>query len=87
MFDSQICSLTTITYFVQFFALATIVGFKLRQGKRFNGLGLICAILVMAASCLACLCVDPAAGITQGVTLVAVALLTSYSRESVEHSF
>ena len=83
MFDSQICSLTTITYLIQFFAIATVVGFRLRVGCRFNGLGLLSAIGVMSISCLVCLCIDPAAGVVQGVTLVGVASLTSYSPQEV----
>ena len=78
MFDSQFCSLVTITFLVQLFGLITVIGYRLRGNGRFNHIGLLFGLLIMGGATLACLPFDPAAGMAQGVALVLVATFTSF---------
>ena len=85
MFDSQFCSLVTITFLVQLFGLITVVGYRLRGNGRFNHAGLLLGLLLMGAATLACLPFDPAAGMAQGVALVLVATFSTFGTgESAE---
>lgn len=78
MFDSEFCSLVTITFLIQIFALLTVICYRLRGNGRFNQLGLFCGVALMGATALICMPLDPAAGISQGVALVFVAVSSTF---------
>ena len=81
MFDSQFCSLVTVTFLVQLFGLITVIGYRLRGNGRFNHFGLVLGLLIMGGATLVCLIFDPAAGMTQGVALVLVATFSTFGME------
>ena len=87
MFDSQTCSLITITVMVQLLGLATVICYRLRGQGRFNHAGLICGILVMGIASLVCMPINPAAGIAQGVALVFVAATATLGIPKAESAF
>ena len=74
MFESQMCSLVTITFMVQIFGLITVIGYRVRGNGRFNQLGLFLGILTMGLASIICMSVDARAGLSQGVALVFVAV-------------
>ncbi len=79
MFDSQFCSLASITFLVQILGIALAVAFRLRRpGSLLNHVGLCLGILLMAASAFVCLRVDIPTGLFQGVALVGVAIATTW---------
>ena len=75
MFESQYHSLATITFLVQLLGILMVICYRLRgDSSRFNQIGILATLLVMAASTVCCLAFDTQAGITQGVTVVLVAV-------------
>ena len=78
MFESQFCTLVSITFLVQLFGLITVIVYRLREDGKYNHAGLIAGLLVMGSATLICMPFDAAAGITQGVTLVFVAACTTF---------
>ncbi|MGI9518115.1 MAG: hypothetical protein ACR2NP_13760 [Pirellulaceae bacterium] len=86
MFDSQICSLASITFLVQFLGLAIVVIYRLSESGRLNHAGLLFGMTLMAISTICCLMLDASCGMTQGVTLVFVAVCTTIQTKSGEAS-
>jgi hypothetical protein len=82
MFDSQFCSLVTVTFFLQMFGLVTVIGYRLRGDGRFNHAGLVFGLVLMGAATLICIPIDRASAVTQGVTLVLVATGSTFGSES-----
>jgi hypothetical protein len=79
MFDSQICSLASITFLVHLLGLAIAIGFRLQSpGSRASLIALVAGMFIMTASTFACLLVDRPTGLAQGVALVSVAVLVSW---------
>lgn len=84
MFDSQFCSIVTITFIVQMFGLVTMIAYRVRGDGRFNQLGMVLGILVMGFSTIVCLPFDAGAGITQAVVMVLVAIGGTMSLQETE---
>ena len=81
MFDSQFCSLITVTFLVQLLGLFTVISYRLRSNRPFQQLGMVAGLLLMGVATLICLPLDAFAGMTQGVSLVIVATLSTFGRE------
>ena len=80
MFDSQCCSLASITFLVQLTGLLIAVSFRLRPANsKLNLGGLLFGLLLMAGSCIACLFVDQTHAVSQGVAVVVVAVASTIS--------
>ncbi len=80
MFDSQFCSLATITFLVHVVGLVIAVSFRLRsQSSLANLFGLLFGLIMMGSSSMLCLAFDPSCGIMQGVAVVAVAVGSTLS--------
>lgn len=86
MFDSQFCSLVTVTFLVHLFGFVTVVAYRLRANGRFNQLGLVIGLLIMGIATLICMPIDATAGITQGIALVLVATSTTLGGVAEEHA-
>ncbi|MDG2014492.1 MAG: hypothetical protein P8J33_13370 [Pirellulaceae bacterium] len=81
MFDSQFCSLITVTFLVQLLGLFTVINYRLRTHGPYHQLGMVAGLLLMGVATLVCLPLDAFAGMTQGVSLVVVATLSTLGRE------
>ena len=79
MFDSQICSLASITFIVQMLGLAIVVIYRLRGSGRFNHAGLVFGMALITVSTICCMMLDASCGLAQGVTLVFVAICATMS--------
>ncbi len=84
MFDSQVCSLASITFLVQMLGLATVIVYRLRGSGRFNHVGLLVGMTLMAISTICCLALDASSGLTQGVTLVVVAVFATFPMRAAD---
>ncbi len=78
MFESQTHSLASLTFLVQLTGLLLIICYRLRGPRsRFNQIGLLFGILLIAASSIGCLMADCSTGLVQGVVIVVVAVCTT----------
>ncbi len=85
MFDSQFCSLVTVTFLVHLFGFVTVVAYRLRGHGRFNQVGLVIGLLTMGIATLICMPLDATAGIAQGLALVFVATCSTWGHIAEEH--
>ena len=80
MFDSQYCSLITITFLVQMLGLFLVIAYRMSEKGPKASLGLLFGILIMGSATVACLPFDTSAGISQGVALGSVATFSTLGR-------